>query len=131
LGDLFAAEGRKKCHRHLCTISYGIRQGIDALPFCKVTLRKDALPPWPVLHPGKRLSGQSEDHRRGDSEETTRPQPSALRQIDVAKIIGCHELTVVNWEKGYRTPRINHVAGIIRFLGYDPPGGRRHRADPA
>jgi DNA-binding transcriptional regulator YiaG len=43
-----------------------------------------------------------------------------LRQIDVAKTIGCHELTVVNWEKGHRTPRVNHMAGVIRFLGYNP-----------
>ena len=43
-----------------------------------------------------------------------------LRQIDVAKIIGCHELTVVHWEKGYREPRINHMAGIMQFLGYNP-----------
>ncbi len=39
-----------------------------------------------------------------------------LRQIDVAKIIGCNELTVVNWEKSHRKPRISHMAGIIRFL---------------
>jgi transcriptional regulator with XRE-family HTH domain len=43
-----------------------------------------------------------------------------LRQIDVAKIIGCHELTIGNWEKGCRTPHINHMVGIIRFLGYNP-----------
>jgi transcriptional regulator with XRE-family HTH domain len=47
-----------------------------------------------------------------------------LRQIDVAAIIDCDEITVVNWEKGHRTPRLNHLPGIIRFLGYNPlPGG--------
>jgi transcriptional regulator with XRE-family HTH domain len=43
-----------------------------------------------------------------------------LRQINVAKNIGCHELTVVNWEKGHRTPHIKHMPAIIRFLGYNP-----------
>jgi DNA-binding XRE family transcriptional regulator len=42
-----------------------------------------------------------------------------LRQIDVAKIIGCHELTIVNWEKGHRTPRIKQMPSIVRFLGYN------------
>lgn len=47
-----------------------------------------------------------------------------LRQIDVAKIIGCNELTVVNWERGHRTPRIEHMANIVQFLGHNPlPGG--------
>src|ERR1700730_7996784 len=43
-----------------------------------------------------------------------------LRQIDVAKIIACHELTVVNWEKGRWTPNIKHMPGILQFLGYNP-----------
>ena len=43
-----------------------------------------------------------------------------LRQIDIAKIIGCDEMSVVNWEKGHRTPRINHMAGVVKFLGFNP-----------
>jgi DNA-binding transcriptional regulator YiaG len=43
-----------------------------------------------------------------------------LRQIDVAKIIGCDEMTVVNWEKGYASPRIHHMAKVVEFLGFDP-----------
>jgi transcriptional regulator with XRE-family HTH domain len=43
-----------------------------------------------------------------------------LRQIDVAKIIGCHEMTVVNWEKGYASPRINHLPKVVEFLGFNP-----------
>jgi transcriptional regulator with XRE-family HTH domain len=43
-----------------------------------------------------------------------------LRQIDVAKIIGCDETTVVNWEKGYASPRINHMPKVVEFLGFDP-----------
>ena len=48
-----------------------------------------------------------------------------LRQIDVAKIIGCDELTVVNWEKGLRTSPVNHLARIVRFLGYNPLAVKR------
>ena len=43
-----------------------------------------------------------------------------LRQIDVAKIVGCDEMTVVNWEKGYATPRINHMPKVVEFLGFNP-----------
>ena len=39
------------------------------------------------------------------------------------KTIGCNELTVVNWEKGHTEPRINHMAGIVRFLGFNPLSG--------
>lgn len=43
-----------------------------------------------------------------------------LRQIDTAKIIGCDEMAVVNWERGYRAPSVNHMAGIVKFLGFNP-----------
>jgi transcriptional regulator with XRE-family HTH domain len=43
-----------------------------------------------------------------------------LRQLDVAKQIGCDEMTVVNWEKGHHHPRVNHMAGVITFLGFNP-----------
>jgi transcriptional regulator with XRE-family HTH domain len=43
-----------------------------------------------------------------------------LRQIDSAKAIGCDELTVVNWEKGHTQPSVNHMAGFVRFLGFNP-----------
>jgi transcriptional regulator with XRE-family HTH domain len=43
-----------------------------------------------------------------------------LRQIDVAKIIGCDEMTVVNWEKGHAAPRINHMPRVVKFLGFNP-----------
>jgi hypothetical protein len=26
----------------------------------------------------------------------------------------------VNWEKEHRTPRVNHMAAVVEFLGYDP-----------
>jgi transcriptional regulator with XRE-family HTH domain len=43
-----------------------------------------------------------------------------LRQIDVAKMIDCDEMSIVNWEKGHTTPRVNHMAGVVRFLGCNP-----------
>ena len=43
-----------------------------------------------------------------------------LRQIDAAKMIGCDEMSVVNWEKGHRSPRVNHMAGVVEFLGFNP-----------
>ena len=44
----------------------------------------------------------------------------SLRQIDVAKMIGCDEMTVVNWEKGHASPRIHHMPKVIEFLGINP-----------
>ena len=29
-------------------------------------------------------------------------------------------MTVVNWEKGHTQPRINHMAGVSKFLGFNP-----------
>jgi transcriptional regulator with XRE-family HTH domain len=43
-----------------------------------------------------------------------------LRQIDAAKMIGCDEMSVVNWEKGHRSPRVNQMAGVVNFLGFNP-----------
>lgn len=43
-----------------------------------------------------------------------------LRQTDAAKMIGCDETTVVNWENGHRVPRINLLAGVVKFLGFNP-----------
>jgi transcriptional regulator with XRE-family HTH domain len=39
-----------------------------------------------------------------------------LRQQDVARIIGCDQMSVLNWEKGYNKPTINRMWGIVRFL---------------
>jgi DNA-binding XRE family transcriptional regulator len=43
-----------------------------------------------------------------------------IRQIDVAKMIACDEMSIVNWEEGYRSPRVNQMAGVVEFLGFDP-----------
>jgi transcriptional regulator with XRE-family HTH domain len=44
-----------------------------------------------------------------------------LHQSQVAEIVGCDQMTVVNWEKGHTAfPQINHMAGVVRFLGFNP-----------
>ncbi|MDR3402035.1 MAG: helix-turn-helix transcriptional regulator [Chthoniobacter sp.] len=44
-----------------------------------------------------------------------------IRQKDAARIIGCDQMTMVNWEKGHTAfPRIQHMAGVVRFLGFNP-----------
>jgi transcriptional regulator with XRE-family HTH domain len=43
-----------------------------------------------------------------------------LRQIDAANMMGCDEMSVVNWEKGHHSPRVNHMAGVVEFLGFNP-----------
>ena len=43
-----------------------------------------------------------------------------LKQIEVAKIIGCDEMTLVNWEKSYASPRINLMGKVVEFLGFNP-----------
>ena len=35
-------------------------------------------------------------------------------------MIGCDEMSIVNWEKGHRSPRVNHMAGVVEFLGFNP-----------
>ena len=48
----------------------------------------------------------------------------ALKQRDVAKIIGCDETSVLNWEKGHTFPGTNKISDIRRFLG---PIAKRHK----
>ena len=43
-----------------------------------------------------------------------------LRQKDVAKLIGCDKTSITNWEKNHTQPCINHLAGVVKFLGYNP-----------
>nr|AEH26506.1 hypothetical protein [uncultured Acidobacteria bacterium A11] len=88
-----------------------------ALPFCKLTLRglRCLQGPYFQLQTGYTTSpktvGEAIRKRRLDLK---------LRQLDAAKIIGCDEMSVVNWERGYRHPSVNHMAGIVSFLGFDP-----------
>jgi hypothetical protein len=34
----------------------------------------------------------------------------------VAKIIGCNQISIVNWEKGRTQPQVNKMAWVERFL---------------
>jgi len=43
-----------------------------------------------------------------------------LRQVDVAKMLGCDEMSVVFWENGQRKPYVRSMGKIIQFLGYNP-----------
>ena len=29
-------------------------------------------------------------------------------------------MSIPNWEKEHRTPRVNHMAGVVEFLGFNP-----------
>jgi DNA-binding XRE family transcriptional regulator len=88
---------------------------MDALPFCRATLRGVRCPIGPYFtkvkgYPSKpRTIGEAIRKRRLDL---------GLLQIDVAKIIGCNQMTVLNWEKGHTQPQINKMAGVERFLNY-------------
>ena len=43
-----------------------------------------------------------------------------LTQKEVGTRLGVVSWTITNWEKGHTQPPIASIAGIIRFLGYDP-----------
>src|SRR5207244_11008985 len=91
-------------------------QGHGCVAFCRATLRGVRCPIGPYLvrvngYPAKpRTIGEAIHKRRLDL---------GLRQVEVAEIIGCNELTIVNWEKGHTKPRINKMAAVARFLRID------------
>jgi DNA-binding XRE family transcriptional regulator len=78
-----------------------------ALPFCHLRLQskkpKDRAYPKEIVSVGDAIR--------------TRRLDLKLRQKDVAEMIGCDEMSVVNWEKNHTQPRINHMAGVVKFLG--------------
>lgn len=43
-----------------------------------------------------------------------------IGQEAAAGSIGCDKTSVANWEKGRGQPGINHMAGVVRFLGFNP-----------
>jgi transcriptional regulator with XRE-family HTH domain len=89
----------------------------DALPFCYLSLRVVRCPIGPYFTEKKgyptspKTIGEMIRKRRLDL---------GLRQLDVANIICCDEMSVVNWEKNHTAPRVNHLAAIVRFLGFNP-----------
>jgi transcriptional regulator with XRE-family HTH domain len=81
-----------------------------ALPFCYVRLKGEK--PKAMAYPKDVVSiGNAIRARRLDL---------GLLQKTVAEVIGCENLTIVNWEKNHTKPRINHMAGVVKFLGFDP-----------
>lgn len=46
-----------------------------------------------------------------------------LTQVQATKALGVKVGTITIWEKNRQEPCGDHLAGIIRFLGYDPRAG--------
>jgi len=90
---------------------------MDALPFCKVILKGKRCSQGPYF---KEKTGYPTSPKTIGEAIRKRRLDLGLKQREAAKIIGCNYLTIVNWEKGHFTPRVNHMAGIIQFLGYNP-----------
>ena len=90
---------------------------MGALPFCRATLVGIRCPKGPYFIQAK--SYPANPRTIGDAIRKRRLD-LGLRQIDVAAAIGCNELSVLNWEKSYTSPRIDQMAKIIKFLGYNP-----------
>jgi hypothetical protein len=87
---------------------------MDALPFCKATLRGVRCPRGPYF---ARVKGYPSDPKTIGEAIRKRRLDLGLRQIAVATVLGCNEMTVVNWEKGYTRPRPNKMSDIGTFLG--------------
>jgi DNA-binding XRE family transcriptional regulator len=77
-----------------------------ALLFCRVRLNGKKPPDKAYPAEVKTLGGAIRKRRLD----------FGLRQIDVATIIDCNQMSVLNWEKGHTQPQINKMAGIKRFL---------------
>jgi transcriptional regulator with XRE-family HTH domain len=90
---------------------------MGSLPFCQATLRGVRCPWGPYATEKK---GYPATPKSLGEEIRKRRLDLNLRQIDVGKIIGCNEMTVVNWEKGHFVPRVNHVPKVVGFLGFNP-----------
>jgi hypothetical protein len=81
---------------------------------------QDALPTWALF---AQVKGYPANPKTIGHAIRKRGLDLKLRQIDVVKIIGCHKLTVVHWERGHGTPRVNRLVSIVRFLVSIPNGG--------
>jgi transcriptional regulator with XRE-family HTH domain len=80
------------------------------LPFCHLRLRAKK----PVDKGYPRELKTIGDHIR------KRRLDLGLLQKGVALLICVDKTTIMNWERGHRTPALRHVPEIIRFLGYVP-----------
>ncbi len=41
-------------------------------------------------------------------------------QSQLADLLGVDEMTIVNWEKNYKSPKVSMFPRIYEFLGYEP-----------
>ena len=87
------------------------------MPFCFQTIQLVRCPIGPYFTEKK---GYPTDPKTIGEMIRKRRLDSGLRQIDAAKMIGCDEMSIVNWEKGHNAPRVNHMAGVVGFLGFNP-----------
>ncbi len=87
------------------------------MPFCWATLRRVRCPIGPYF---TEKNGYPTSPKTIGEMIRKRRLDLGLRQAEAAKTIGCDKMTVVNWEKGHRAPRINHLSGVVKFLGFDP-----------
>ena len=90
---------------------------MGSLPFCWVTTHRVRCPQGPYF---KATTGYPDVPKTVGQMIRKRRLDLRLRQVDVAKTIGCDEMSIVNWERGHTVPRINHMAGVTRFLGCNP-----------
>ncbi len=104
------AESAAACRCSRAAYRQNTRTGIDALPFCSLTLK--AKVPLSKHYP-KQINSLG-DHLR------KRRLDLQLLQKEVAEKIGVDTSTIHNWEKQHTQPEIRFVARIIEFLGYDP-----------
>ena len=78
------------------------RRDMGSLAFCQATLRGVRCP-WEPYATEKK--GYPATAKTLAEEIRERPFDLRLRQIDAAKIIGCDEMTAVNWEKDTALPK--------------------------
>ena len=100
-----------------CAGLHNIHKGMGSLPFCQATLRGVRCPWGPYATEKK---GYPASPKNLGEHIRKRRLDLGLRQIEAAKMIGCDEMSLVAWEKGYRTPRIDHLGKVVEFLGFDP-----------
>jgi hypothetical protein len=93
------------------------RHPMDALPFCSATLHAMRCPIGPHFTEKK---GYPADPKTIGEMIRKRRLDLGFRQTDAAKMIGCDEMSVVNWENGHHLPQVNHTAGVLDFLGFNP-----------
>lgn len=79
------------------------------MPFCQLKLR--AKKPRPGYPAEPRTLGEQLKKWRLDR---------GLRQVELARLLGVDEMTVVYWERGKHRPRVSHLPGIHRLIGAPP-----------